>query len=184
MKKTMIGTIAVCLQLACFSQPSTGQTPPHNVEKSSNNSNLELCNKNKLVIEDFYLAYQNNDTSFFSKIMDKNYGISNAAEIHEMSYSKYSEMSKNIKVRVQAMHKALPNFSLEVKELFSDGNKVFSKVTISGIQKGEFLGTVPTNKPIHINVYAVFTVEDNKIQHISEMWNELSVMRQLGCVML
>lgn len=183
MKKTLLGALAVCLQLTSLGftkEPKPQLTP----ENHLSTSNTDAYKFNKLLVEDFYLAYQNNDSSFLNKIMAKNYGISNAADIHEMNYSKYSEMSKNIKVRVGAMHKALPDFALEVKEVYSDANKVFSKVVISGIQKGDFLGAAATNKPIHINIYAVFTIENGKIAHISEMWNELSIMKQLGCVVL
>lgn len=183
MKKTLLGALAISAHLIGFSsaQNSFNDMPAKN---NLTTSKLDDCKKTTLLVEDFYTAYQNNDIPVLNKIMAKNYTISNAADIHEISYSKYSEMSKNIKVRVGAMHKALPDFALEVKEIFSDGNKIFSKVVISGIQKGNFLGAAPTNKPIHINVYAVFTVENDQIVQISEMWNELSIMKQLGCVAL
>ncbi len=136
------------------------------------------------LVQQFFNAYSSNNVSELSQIMAKDYSIENASDIHEITYSKYSEMSKNIKVRASAMHKALPNFSLDVKEVFSNGNKVFAKTVISGLQKGQFLGTVPSNKPIHIHIYSVFTIKNDKIVKISEMWNELSIMKQLGCVVL
>lgn len=168
--------------MTCFQLTILGFTTPP--QTSQNNSESDSSNLNTLLVEDFFLAYENNDIPFINKIMAKNYSISNAADIHEMTYSKYSEMSKNIKVRIGAMHKALPEFSLQVKEIIANGNKVFAKTVISGIQKGEFLGSAPTNKPIHIHIYSVFTLEDGKIHSISEMWNELSIMKQLGCVVL
>ena len=108
----------------------------------------------------------------------------NFGEIAETSYSKFTEMSKNLKVRVGALHKALPDLDVKINEVLAERNKVMVQATISGIQKGDFMGIAPTNKPVHIKFISVLTIRDEKIQMISEMWNEINVMKQLGFIVL
>lgn len=139
---------------------------------------------NKQVVTDFYNTLQTNDIQKLSTLLVPDYHVVNSGDLQDSSYSKFTEMSKNLKVRMIALHKALPDFKLDVSELLADGNKVLARVTISGVQKGSFLGIGPTNKPIHIKLFDVFTIKDGKIIHIAEMWNELSVMKQLGYIVL
>lgn len=152
-----------------FSPTASGQTTYEN---------------NKGVVIAFYKAMQDNDTEALNSLLTLDYHIVNAGEVQDSSYSKFTEMSKNLKVRMLALHKAFPDFTLDVSELLVDGNKALARVTISGLQQGVFLGVVPTQKPIHIKFFDLFTLKDGKISHIAEMWNELSVMKQLGYIVL
>ncbi|PCI95363.1 hypothetical protein COB11_02485 [Candidatus Aerophobetes bacterium] len=139
---------------------------------------------NKELVMDFLTAIKRNDTSMISELLSHNYKVINFGEVVETSYSKFTEMSKNLKVRVNALHKALPDFDLKVSSLLAEGNKVMVQATISGIQKGDFMGIAPTNKPVHLKFITVFTISDEKILLISEMWNEINVMKQLGFIVL
>lgn len=147
-------------------------------------SELSTYENEKQLVMKFYDSVQNNDLQGLSSILAADYQVTNAGDIQELSYSKFTEMSKNLKIRVTALHKALPGFSLVVSEVLVDGTKVIAKSTLSGVQKGTFLGVAPTNKLIHIKCLSIFTIQDDKIKEISEMWNELSVMKQLGYIVL
>lgn len=138
----------------------------------------------KTVVLKFYEALQNNNPEALKELVTYDYHVVNAGEVQDSSYSKFTEMSKNLKVRMTSLHTALPNFTLDISELLVDGNKVLARVTISGLQQGSFLGITPTQKPIHIKFFDLFTFKDGKISHIAEMWNELSVMKQLGYIVL
>jgi predicted ester cyclase len=91
-------------------------------------------------------------------------------------------MSKNLKIRAAALKKAFPDYTLQYGDFVYDGNKVVATITLSGTQKGPFLGIAPTNKPIHLKFVDIFTIENGKIVEISQMWNELSVMKQIGYI--
>lgn len=136
------------------------------------------------VVLDFFTAFKRNDTQMIGELLSPNYRVTNFGEIKETTYSKFTEMSKNLKVRISALHKALPDFDLKIEEMITERNKVMVQVSISGVQKGDFMGIAPTNKPIHLKFFATFTIRDDKIISISEMWNELNVMKQLGFIVL
>ncbi|MCH9631462.1 MAG: hypothetical protein S4CHLAM37_14850 [Chlamydiia bacterium] len=154
-----------------FSPRSSGKTDP-------------AYDNNKELVMDFLTAIKRNDTSMISELLAHNYKVVNFGEIAETSYSKFTEMSKNLKVRVNALHKALPDFDLKVSSLVAEGNKVIVQATLSGIQKGDFMGIAPTNKPVHLKFFTAFTISDEKIILVSEMWNEINVMKQLGFIVL
>jgi len=145
-------------------------------------SNDSVREDHSLLVNKFYEVMQNNDIQKLSSILSSDYHVSNAGDLQESSYSKFTEMSKNLPVRITALHKALPDFKLTLAELLIDGNQVLARGTLSGIQKGTFLGIAPTNKPIHIKFFNLITIKENKIVNITEMWNELSVMKQLGYI--
>lgn len=145
-------------------------------------SGKSIHEDNSLLVNQFYEIMQNNDIQKLSSILSVDYHVSNAGDLQDSSYSKFTEMSKNLPVRITALHKALPDFKLTMTELLIDGNQVLARGTLSGIQKGTFLGVAPTNKPIHIKFFNIITIKDNKIVNITEMWNELSVMKQLGYI--
>lgn len=151
---------------------------------SANTSGKSTYEYNKGVVLDFYSALQDNNNEALNALLAPEYRVVNIGEVQDSSYSKFTEMSKNLKVRMTALHKALPDFKLDVSEILVDGNKALARITISGIQKGTFLGIVPTQKPLHIKFLDVLTIKDGKIIHIAEMWNELSVMKQLGYFVL
>ena len=174
------------LTLACAASSAFGaQKPPaaSNIFTPSA-SGQSTYEDNKRIVQTFYEIMQHGNTQDLNSILASDYHMINAGEIQDSSYSKFTEMSKNIKVRIMALHKALPDFRLDVSEVLADGNKVLARVTISGIQAGSFLGIVPTNKPIHIKCFDIFTIKEGKITYIAEIWNELSVMKQLGYIIL
>jgi steroid delta-isomerase-like uncharacterized protein len=149
-----------------------------------NASGKTTYENNRKVVLDFYNIMQTNETQGLGALITPDYRVVNAGDLQDSSYSKFTEMSKNLKIRIIALHKALPDFKLEISDLITEGDKVMARVTISGVQKGTFLGINPTNKPIHIKFFNVFTIKDGRISHLAEMWNELSVMKQLGYIIL
>ncbi|MCK4934421.1 MAG: ester cyclase [Simkaniaceae bacterium] len=181
--------IAICITSFClissfaFANPEDQQheeiakifTPSGGVQPS---------HENKKIVANFYEYLEKNDVTEIKKLLAGNFQFYDASAAYDSDYSKYDAMSKSVGVRVKALHQALPDFKLSVLEMIGEGNKVVARVMISGLQKGEFLGISPTNKPVAIKTFAIFTIEDGKISSISELWNELSVMKQIGYIIL
>jgi steroid delta-isomerase-like uncharacterized protein len=134
------------------------------------------------LIKDYYLAFQDVDNEKLTSLLADEYRINNLSNIQDTTYSKFTTMSKNLKIRAAALKKAFPDYTLQYGEFLADGNKVVATITLSGTQKGPFLGVAPTNKPIHIKFVDIFTIENGKIIELSQMWNELSVMKQMGYI--
>ena len=77
----------------------------------------------------------------------------------------------------------LPDFEHVVDDIFSVGDKVVVRFTITATHTGEFAGLTPTGKKISFTVMAVFRIDEDKI---AEMWVEydaLSLMQQLGATL-
>jgi steroid delta-isomerase-like uncharacterized protein len=67
-----------------------------------------------------------------------------------------------------------------VEELIADGDKVTSRVSLSGTHKGEFDGLPPTGKVFTANASTVFRLVGGKIVEEWEIFDELGLMHQLG----
>ena len=141
---------------------------------------MHYIQENKNIVTAFYQAIEENDPHKLKTILSPQYKVIDASTPFTSDYSKHDAMSKKLSVRVRALHEAFPDLSVHPIAMLTEGNNVFAKVTMTGIQKGNFLGVTPTNKPVTIKTFAIFTIEDGRIAMIQEMWNELSVMKQIG----
>ena len=75
---------------------------------------------------------------------------------------------------------ALHDTRLTIEELIAEGDKVMTRVTTSGIHKGELMGIPPTGKTVKWSQFTVFRLIDGKIAEEWEVLNELGMMQQLG----
>ncbi|MDQ2076260.1 ester cyclase [Marinimicrobium sp. ABcell2] len=68
---------------------------------------------------------------------------------------------------VDMVHGALSDYRCIIEELVSEGNKVFAKVTFTGVHQHEFMGHLPTHNQLSWLACALFTFEMDKI---SDVW--------------
>ena len=119
-----------------------------------------------------------------NELLAPNYQVQDSTVVFDSSFNKYDAFSKNINVRMTHLQEAFPKFEAHVSNMIAEGNKVFARIQISGVQRGSFLGVEATNKPVIIKIFTIFSFEGGKITHINEVWNELGVMKQLGYIVL
>jgi len=136
--------------------------------------------ENKALVQQFYSAFEDNDSRTINDLLASGYGVQDSTVVFDSSYSKYDAFSKNLSVRMRSLHQALPKFKLTIIEMLAEGNKVLARIQIQGIQRGPFLGVEPTDKPVIIKEFVIFTIEGGNITHLNEVWNELGVMKQIG----
>ncbi len=77
---------------------------------------------------------------------------------------------------------ALPDAAATVEDQVSEGDKVVSRLTITGTHQGEFMGIPATGKSFSIGAVAIFRIEGGKIV---ERWGEtdnIGMMQQLGVI--
>ena len=139
---------------------------------------------NKNIVRQFYEAFQENNPAKMHDYLTSNPQVTDKTTPYDAPYSKYDAFSKNWKVRSNALHEAIPDFKLHIIKTIAEGNQVLAHIKIQGIQRGPFLGVEPTNKMLIIKIFSLFTIENGKISHVSEMWNELGVMKQMGYIAL
>ena len=68
---------------------------------------------------------------------------------------------------VDMVHKALGDFRCVIQELVSEGDKVFAKMTFTGIHQDELMGYSPTGQQVSWNGCALFTF---KGERIADVW--------------
>lgn len=78
---------------------------------------------------------------------------------------------------------AFPDLHVAVEDLLAEGDRVAARVTVSGTQRGVFMGTIPpTGKRVTWTGIDILRIAGGKI---AERWNErdlLGLMEQLGAV--
>lgn len=68
---------------------------------------------------------------------------------------------------VDMVHQALGDYQRVIEELVGDGDKVFAKMTFTGIHRDEFMGYAPTQRRVRWAGCALFTFDGEKI---SDVW--------------
>jgi len=75
---------------------------------------------------------------------------------------------------------AFPDFRMAVEEMLQDGNKVITRVRVSGTHKGEFMGIPPTDNKFDVSAIDIIEFRDDKaIGHWGVM-DTAAMMEQLG----
>lgn len=86
------------------------------------------------------------------------------------------------KQRIAGFHKALPDLTFAIDDLFAEGDRVVFHITLRGTHQGVFMGAAPTGKQITVTAIDIARLEDGKIvEHWGEM-DMLGMMQQLGLI--
>ena len=81
---------------------------------------------------------------------------------------------------ITACRAAFEHLNVTVEDMVADGDRVAARFTARGIHKGQFMGLLPTGKPITMTGIEIFRIEDGRI---AELWGEanlMGLMQQLG----
>jgi len=77
---------------------------------------------------------------------------------------------------------AFSDVKWKVSDLITDEEKVVARTTWQGIHSGNFMGLPPTGKQVEIEAYIVERLKDGKsVEHWS-LFDQLSMLQQLGLV--
>jgi predicted ester cyclase len=80
---------------------------------------------------------------------------------------------------VDSVHLALANYKCEIIELVAEGDKVFAKMSFSGIHRNEFLGFSASLEPVAWFGCALFSFENDLIQDVWVLGDLKSLEGQL-----
>ncbi len=89
---------------------------------------------------------------------------------------------KGFKTFFQNWFQASPDFKYEVKQIISEGDKVWVYGSYSGTHKGKWIGIPATGKSYKFNAVDIFRLEEGKL---AEHWDVIDVyglFKQLGVV--
>jgi steroid delta-isomerase-like uncharacterized protein len=75
---------------------------------------------------------------------------------------------------------AFPDLHIAVEDAIAEGDKVVLRWTLTGTQRGEFMGIAPTGRTVSVSGINIFRVAGGRI---AEQWEELDlagIFQQLG----
>lgn len=92
------------------------------------------------------------------------------------------DVAATIKPAFVTLFRAFPDLRVGVDELLEDGDKIVARQTVTGTNRGEFLGRAPTGKPVRYGEIFILRFAEGRVV---EMWgavDTLSCLQQLGVV--
>ena len=134
---------------------------------------------------------QEQNKTIARRITEEIWGNGNLALIDELFAPNYVDHNpmpglapnrEGLKQSVTMMQTAFPDLHTQVDDLVAEGNKVVSRFSGHGTQKGEIMGIPPTGKEVTVGGIQICHIVDGKVV---EDWSELDymgMMVQLGVV--
>lgn len=80
----------------------------------------------------------------------------------------------------QVLHAAFADFAMTVEHMVAEDDKVFALVTMTGIQRAEFLGIPPSGKPMAVPVADVLRFENGRVVEHWGVMDSGMMMQQLA----
>ena len=112
-------------------------------------------------IREFYeVLWDNHDKGAIPTLLHQNFTFRGSLGQEKQGHDGFAEY-------VDMVHKALGDYKCIIEELVAEANKVFAKMTFTGIHQNEFMGFLPTQKRVSWNGCALFTFEG---ELISDVW--------------
>jgi steroid delta-isomerase-like uncharacterized protein len=116
--------------------------------------------RNRLLIERFYHEMLNRfDKAIISDILSEDLQFRGSLGQSVRGHAEFGEY-------VDFIQRAFPDFSNEVEEIISEGDKAFAKLTYRGTHRGEVFGIAPTGRLIQYAGAAVFKFRGDRIDEV------------------
>lgn len=97
----------------------------------------------------------------------------NQETIHGVKMAKEFEAS---------LFQGFPKLQRTVEDVIAEGDKVAIRSTLRGAHTGNFMGILPTGKPVDVSDLTLLRIADGKIVEEWYELNLLAVMKQLGVI--
>jgi len=134
---------------------------------------------NKATFRHLTEAMNTGDRDLMSKAIDEAYAPD--ALIHT-PMPVQATGSQAIKEVFGALYRAFPDLHIAVDDLIEEGDKMVARNTVTGTQRGEYMGIPPTGKLITYNEMFVFRFVNGQIAETGGIVDVLSQMKQLGVI--
>ena len=142
---------------------------------SCSDSNLELAQKNKETVAQAFEVVGAGDFDKMDLFIADNY-VRHCQATPELEVSSLKEFKEFIRID----RLAIPDQSIEVKQLVAEGDLVAFWITYKGTQTGQ-MGPFPaSNKYTELDVSGIHRVENGKIAESWLTWDNITILSQLG----
>ena len=101
---------------------------------------------------------------------------------HDPNLPEDNRSREGFKQFVSMVRSAFPDLQFSFEEQIAEEDKVVTHFSLSGTNKGEFMGIPPTNKQSRVTGITIEHLEEGKIKETWANWDALGMMQQLGVI--
>lgn len=128
---------------------------------------------NKEQVRKFYeLIWDNHNTAAISTLLDPSVTFRGSLGQEKRGHAGFAAY-------VDMVHKALGDYHCIIEELVAEGDKVFAKMTFTGIHRDDFMGYCATQKRVTWTGCALFSFKQKMIVDIWVLGDLKSLEEQL-----
>ena len=77
---------------------------------------------------------------------------------------------------------ALPDVHIRVDDLISQGDRVVTRITLTGTHSGEGLGVPPSGAKVHVQGIVIMRFHNGKAVEAWNSYDQLGLLRQIGAL--
>jgi len=132
-----------------------------------------MTNEENQVRKFYEQIWNQNKSELISEVLHERIEFRGSLGMHKSGHSEFKEY-------LDMIHQAVDNYHCKIDDLVREPNKLFAKMTFTGIHKGEFMNYPPTGKRITWLGTALFTFEDAKVIDLWVLGDLMSLDKQLN----
>jgi steroid delta-isomerase-like uncharacterized protein len=129
--------------------------------------------ENKALVRRFWQAGNEHSLKVFDDLMTTDY----------IQHDTTGDMSvDDLKAYNTMNFSAFPDINFSIDDIIAEGDRVVTRLTISGTHKGELRGMPPTGKTATITGISIYRISEGKIAEGWVLSDRLGMMQQLGVI--
>jgi steroid delta-isomerase-like uncharacterized protein len=134
----------------------------------------ETVEQNKVLIRNFFKEWNNRNIDILSEMHATN------AKYHHPSVGSSSIPVDEMMESVNMLWKAFPDITVDIEDLFAEGDKVVVRFIGRGTHQEDFGGIPANGVKTEASAMEIFHIVDGKIMEVWEISDRLGLMQQLG----
>lgn len=87
---------------------------------------------------------------------------------------------EGVKFLTRMIRSAFPDFHQDIKDVIAEGDRVAVHSTMTGTQRGEFMGVPATGRRIEVDSIDIFRFDSGKAVEHWGLFDQMTFMAQLG----
>ena len=89
---------------------------------------------------------------------------------------------EHVKQFLSVVMQSFPDLHYTIEDMLAEGDKVVTRLTLSGTQQGDFMSIPPTGKHATISDIEIFRIADGKAVEVWVQADFLGLLQQLGAM--
>lgn len=135
--------------------------------------------RNKMAFRRFYDAMNTGDAELISRTIDE---LVEPDALIRTPLPLEATGAQALKEVFARLHRTFSDLHIKVEDLIAEGEKVVARNTVTGTQKGEYMGRPPTGRSVVYSEIFILRFVNGRIAETWGVVDVLSQMRQLGVI--